>query len=283
MPALFALLVAMVAIQGGASLAKSLFPLVGAEGATALRLGLASAILLIVFRPWRTPISRGSIPILLVYGAALSGMNLLFYMSLKTLPLAVAVGLEFVGPLGLALAQSRRPIDLLWVSLAFTGILLLLGTHGTDQRGFGLVGALLALSAGVCWATYIAVGKRAADCGRQAIVAYGTTIAAIVAVPIGIVQAGSDLLMPHVYPIAIGVALLTSALPYSLEIYALQRLPTRVFSILTSIEPVIAATFGAIILGEGLSLAQMTGICAIVLSSIGVLANYGKMETSVIH
>lgn len=279
--AVAALLVAMVAIQSGASLAKTLFPLVGAAGATALRLGLAAGMLLVILRPWRTRMSGRSLPDLLVYGAALGGMNLLFYLSLQTLPLAVAVGLEFIGPLGLALAQSRRPVDLFWVVLAFVGMLLLFA-QATIQRGIGSSGVLLALGAGACWAIYIAVAKRAAVCGRQASVAYGTMIAAMIAVPFGIGQVGGHLSNPHVLAVAIGVALLTSAIPFSLEMIALERLPTRTFSILTSAEPVIAAAFGAAVLGEHLSARQILGMAAIMASAVSVFGS-ARDTTSARH
>ncbi|AMK23033.1 EamA family transporter [Sphingomonas histidinilytica] len=267
-----ALLVAMVSIQSGASLAKSLFPIVGAEGATALRLGLAAGILLIIFRPWRTRLDRAAIRPLLFYGAALGGMNLLFYLAIHSLPLAVAVALEFTGPLGLALWQSRRPIDLCWVVLAFIGIALLF-TYGTTGMGLNAGGVTFALGAGVCWAVYIRIGKRAAAQGRQAAVAYGTTIAAILTVPVGLEHTGGHLLSFDILPLALAVALLTSAIPYSLEIVALQGLSTRTFGILTSMEPALAALSAAIILAEHLSLAQVIGTGTIMAASIGAVTS----------
>jgi len=265
-----ALLVAMVSIQSGASLAKSLFPIVGAEGSTALRLGLAAGILLVIFRPWRTRLDRTAIRPLLLYGAALGGMNLLFYLAIRTLPLGVAVALEFTGPLALALWQSRRPIDLYWVFLVFIGIALLF-IYGATSSGLNASGLAFALGAGVCWAIYIGVGKRAAAQGRQAAVAYGTTIAAILTVPVGLEHTGGHLLSFDILPLALAVALLTSAIPYSLEIVALHGLSTRTFGILTSMEPALAALSAAIILTEHLSLVQAIGIGTIMAASIGAV------------
>lgn len=265
----------MVSIQSGASLAKSLFPLVGAEGTTALRLGLAASILLAIFKPWRTRLDRSALRPLFLYGAALGGMNLLFYMAIRSLPLAVAVALEFVGPLCLALWHSRRPIDLCWVAMAFVGIALLF-VHGMMSANVSAGGAVLALGAGVCWAIYISVGKQAAARGRQAAVAYGTTIAAMLTVPIGLGHAGGHLLSLNILPLALAVALLTSAIPYSLEMIALDSLSTRVFGILTSMEPALAALSAMLILGEQLSLAQIAGIGTIMAASMGVMVNDGR-------
>lgn len=273
--ALGALLVAMISIQSGASLAKSLFPIVGAEGSTALRLGLAAGILLVILRPWRTRLDRKAFRPLCFYGAALGGMNLLFYMAIRSLPLAVAVALEFTGPLGLALWQSRRPIDLCWVLLAFIGIALLFA-YGAMDGDFDANGIAFALGAGVCWAVYIAVGKRAAAQSRLATVTYGTTIAAMLTVPIGLGYAGSHLLSFSILPLALAVALLTSAIPYSLEIIALHGLSTRAFGILTSMEPALAALSAALILGEQLSLIQIVGIGTIMTASIGAIASDGR-------
>lgn len=179
------LLVAMVSIQSGASLAKNLFPLVGAEGTTALRLVLGAIILSLVMQPWRAKLDLRKCHALLAYGLALGGMNLMFYMSLQSIPLGIAVALEFTGPLALALFSSRRLLDFVWVILAIAGLWMLLPT-GATQSAIDPLGAALALGAGVCWSLYIIFGQKAgAQHGRHT-VALGTWVAALLVLPIGI-------------------------------------------------------------------------------------------------
>ncbi|MBS7660745.1 threonine/homoserine exporter RhtA [Pseudomonas lalucatii] len=265
------LLVAMLSIQGGASLAKSLFPLVGAEGTTALRLGLGAVILALIMRPWRAHLSLEGGQALLAYGLALGGMNLLFYMALQTVPLGIAVALEFTGPLALALFSSRRALDFAWVALAIFGLWLLLPGDATNSR-LDPLGAALALGAGLCWTLYIVFGQKAgAAYGRQT-VALGTLVAALLVMPIGLWQAGASLFALDLLPVALAVAVLSSALPYSLEMVALTRLPTRTFSVLMSMEPAIAALSGLLLLGERLDWSQWLAIGAIVLASAGAAA-----------
>lgn len=272
------LLLAMISIQGGAALAKQLFPSVGAQGATALRLGLAAVMLLALWKPWRFRVTRTSITPILIYGLALGGMNLLFYMAIRTIPLAIAVALEFIGPLAVALSGSRRLIDLTWVAFAFCGILLLLPS-GTGVAPLDPTGIGLALCAGACWAVYILSGKKAAAMGERPAVAYGTTIAAIAVLPIGVAHAGADLFSIAILPLALAVALLTSAIPYSLEMMALGRLPTRAFGVLTSMEPAIASLSALLILGERLSLLQIVGVGIIMAASIGVVVTRSVGES----
>lgn len=265
------LVVAMVSIQSGASLAKNLFPLVGAEGTTTLRLVLGAIILSLLMQPWRARLSLRNCRALVAYGLALGGMNLMFYMSLQHIPLGIAVALEFTGPLALALYSSRRLLDFVWVALAIIGLWMLLPT-GTTQAAIDPGGALLALGAGVCWALYIVFGQKAgAEHGRQTVV-LGTWVAALLVLPIGVWHAGSDLLSLDLLPIALGVAVLSSALPYSLEMIALTRLPARTFSILMSLEPAVAALCGLAFLGERLLWGQWLAVAAIIVASAGAAA-----------
>lgn len=262
------LMIAMASIQTGASLAKSLFPLVGAQGTTTLRLVFASLIMLVILRPWRARLTASSLRTVIIYGIALGGMNFLFYMSLRTVPLGIAVALEFTGPLAVALLASRKTIDFLWVILAAIGLLLLIPT-GTSSTQLDLVGAGYALGAGVCWAAYILFGQKAgADNGVQT-AALGVMIAAIVIAPIGVVHAGSALFNLSLIPAALGVAILSTALPYSLEMVALTRMPARTFGTLASLEPVFAAISGLVFLQEMLTLVQWLAIGAIIVASIG--------------
>ncbi len=262
------LLIAMASIQSGASLAKSMFPVVGAQGTTTLRLIFASIIMLLILRPWRAKLTAKSLKTVIVYGIALGGMNLLFYMSLRTVPLGIAVALEFTGPLAVAIFSSRKAIDFVWIGLAITGLLLLIPL-GEGAQGIDLVGAAYALGAGVCWALYILFGQKAgADNGVQT-AALGVIIAALFIAPVGIVHAGSALLTPALIPIALAVALLSTALPYTLEMIALTRMPTRTFGTLMSIEPAFGALSGLLFLHEVLSVTQWIAILCIIMASVG--------------
>ncbi|WP_336292102.1 threonine/homoserine exporter RhtA [Cronobacter dublinensis] len=262
------LIIAMTSIQSGASLAKSLFPLVGAPGVTALRLALGTLILAVVFKPWRLRFTRSQRMPLLVYGLALGAMNYLFYLSIRTVPLGIAVALEFTGPLAVALFGSRRPVDFLWVILAVLGLWFLLPL-GQDVTHVDPFGAVCALGAGVCWAVYIIAGQKAGAEHGPATVALGSFIAAIVFVPIGAIAAGDALWHWSVLPLGLGIAVLSTALPYSLEMTALTRLPTRTFGTLMSMEPALAAFSGMLFLGETLTLVQWLALLSIIIASIG--------------
>lgn len=272
------LLIAMASIQSGASLAKSMFPIIGAQGTTTLRLLFASIIMLLILRPWRAKLTARSLKTVIVYGIALGGMNFLFYMSLRTVPLGIAVALEFTGPLAVAIYSSRRPIDFAWIGLAIIGLLLLIPT-GESTQGLDPVGAGYALGAGVCWALYILYGQKAgADNGVQT-AALGVMIAALFIAPIGIVHAGAALLTPSLIPIAIGVAILSTALPYTLEMIALTGMPTRTFGTLMSIEPAFGALSGLLFLNEVLSFSQWMAISCIIMASVGAtltMRNHSK-------
>lgn len=262
------ILISMVSIQSGASLAKSLFPLIGAPGVTALRLVLGTLILVVVFKPWRLHFAREQRLPLLFYGLSLGAMNYLFYLSLQRIPLGIAVALEFTGPLAVALFASRRPVDFIWVILAVTGLWFLLPL-GQDVAHVDLTGALLALGAGAGWAVYILSGRRAGEEHGPATVAMGSLIAAIVFVPLGALQATDALWHWSILPLGLAIAVLSTALPYSLEMIALTRLPTRTFGTLMSMEPALAALSGMIFLGEMLTFHQILALGAIIIASMG--------------
>ncbi|WP_070157041.1 EamA family transporter [Sphingobium phenoxybenzoativorans] len=265
-----ALFLSMVSLTGGASLAKLLFPLVGAEGTTALRLSLGAVILAVLLRVWRVRLTARNWRPVLVYGVAMGLMNLCFYSSLKTIPLGIAIAIEFTGPLAVAILSSRRRIDFLWIVLAVAGLALLLPLRKTSTA-IDPHGAFLALAAGVGWAIYIVAGKRAAaEHGVQA-AALGTIVGAVVVMPIGIAHAGIDAFArPAIWGPALGVAILSSALPYSLEMFSLSRLRAQLFGILVSAEPAVGALMGLLLIGERLSLMQWVAICTIILASAGV-------------
>jgi inner membrane transporter RhtA len=265
------LIVAMFSFQMGAVIAKHLFPAVGATGTTALRLGLSSLMLLAFWRPWRLRLSPREARIIVIYGLSMGLMNLLFYLSLERIPLGIAVALEFTGPLAVAMATSRRPVDFLWILLAVSGLLALLplrvDAHRLDAAGIGF-----ALAAGVCWALYIVFGQKAGNAHGGQTAALGTAIGALVIVPIGIGHAGMALFSPALLPAAAALAVLSSALPYSLEMYALTRLPTRTFGVLMSGDPALAALAGLAFLGERLTVIQWAAVASIMLASAGSAA-----------
>lgn len=262
------ILIAMLSIQSGASLAKSLFPLVGAPGVTALRIALGTLILVVIFKPWRLRFKKEQRLPLLFYGLSLGGMNYLFYLSIQTVPLGIAVALEFTGPLAVALFSSRRPVDFVWVVLAVLGLWFLLPL-GQNISHVDLTGAALALGAGACWAIYILTGQRAGEEHGPATVALGSLIAAIIFVPIGMAQATESIWQWSILPIGLAVAVLSTALPYSLEMIALTRLPTRIFGTLMSMEPALAALSGMVFLGESLTFTQTLALCSIIAASMG--------------
>lgn len=265
------LIVAMFCFQIGAALAKQLFPIVGALGTTALRLGLASLMLLAVWRPWRVRPNAREARTIVMYGLAMGWMNLFFYLSLNRIPLGIAVALEFTGPLAVAIATSRRAIDFAWIALAAAGLIVLL-PWGRESKPLDPAGIAYALAAGVCWALYIVFGQKAGNAHGGQTAALGTLAAAIVIMPIGIAQSGTALLSPALLPTACAMALLSSALPYSLEMYALTRLPTRTFGVLMSANPALGALSGLIFLGETLSIVQWAAIASIMFASAGSAA-----------
>ncbi|MNE34367.1 Threonine/homoserine exporter RhtA [compost metagenome] len=237
--------------------------------------------MLLLLRPWRARLSASTLRTVIIYGMALGGMNLLFYMSLRTVPLGIAVALEFTGPLAVALYASRRAVDFLWIGLAVAGLLLLIPI-GQTGGGIDLIGAGYALGAGVCWALYILYGQKAgAENGIQT-AALGVMIAALFVAPVGIAHAGSALLNPALLPIALGVAILSTALPYSLEMVALTRMPTRTFGTLMSIEPAFGALSGLLFLGEVLSVTQWLAIGAIIAASVGATLSMRKESPALI-
>ena len=277
--AIGALLVAMVSYQCGASLAKHLFPAVGAAGATAYRLGLSAVLLILLRRPWRSAPAKPNLRALWGYGLAIGVMNLVFYMSLRTIPLGIAVALEFTGPLALAWFHSRRLIDFVWGALVGVGLILLLPL-GDVEKSLDPIGVMYALAAGVGWAIYIVLGQKAGAAYGANAVTLGTSIGALVAIPAGFAQAGTALFSIDLLPYAFGVAVLSSALPYTLEMVALTRMPARTFSTLLSLEPAIAALAGVVLLSEHLGPMQWLAIGAIVVAAAGTALSVRRPTTA---
>jgi inner membrane transporter RhtA len=265
------LIAAMLCFQLGATMAKGLFPVVGASGTAALRLALSAIILLAVWRPWRLRLSRDEMRVILIYGLALGWMNFFFYVSLRFIPLGIAVALEFTGPLALAMAASRRAVDFVWILMAGLGLLALLPL-GIGAVQLDVIGVGCGLAAGACWALYIHFGRKAGAAHGGQTTALGMTIGAIVIVPIGAAQAGVQMLSPAILPAALGVALLSSAIPYSLEMLAMPRLPTRTVGVLMSLDPALGAVAGLLFLGESLNWIQWAAIVSIMVASAGSAA-----------
>jgi len=262
------LILAIACFQVGATLAKGLFPAVGAAGTTALRTGLAALMLCIVWRPWRMRLTRHEARAVVIYGIALGCMNLSFYSALKTIPLGLAVAIEFTGPLAVAVAASRRSIDYLWIVLASIGLLALLPLS-RDSRPLAPEGVGLALLAGVCWALYIIYGRRAGTSHGGPSTALGMVVSSLFIVPIGFAQNGSALLSPAILATGCVVALISSALPYSLEMIAMPKIPTRTLGVLLSLDPALGALAGFVLLHEHLSWLQWTAIACIMVASAG--------------
>ncbi|WP_144631314.1 EamA family transporter [Bordetella genomosp. 13] len=265
----------MISIQGGAALAKTLFPAVGAIGTSALRLSFSAVMLTLAMRPWRLKLDRAGWRAAVPYGLSLAGMNLLFYLAVERIPLGIAVAIEFTGPLVLAVLSSHRAVDFLWVALAACGLWVLL-PHDAGGSALDPWGVFYAAAAGVCWAAYIVYGRRASLKGGVPMVALASIVAAAAVLPIGLAQGGTAMFSLEILPYALGVAFLSSALPYALEVWVLARLPARVFGTLLSLESACAALSGLVFLGETLTLAQWLGVAAIAAASAGVTATRGR-------
>ena len=266
---LLAVLGSVIALGIGTSWAKQwLFPVVGAQGTTAVRVGLSAVLMLLLWRPWRWHLSRTDAKAIALYGVALGGMNLMFYMSLRTLPFGLAVAIEFAGPLAVAIWSSRRAVDFVWVALAIAGLAMLLPL-GLSASALDPVGLLFAMAAAVCWALYIVFGKRAGHLHAGHSVSLGLLVAALVVVPVGVAHAGAALLSPSLLLIGVAVAAVSSAVPISLEMMALKRLPKEAFGIMISMEPAVAALVAMALLSEHLSAVQWLAIGCIMAASMG--------------
>jgi inner membrane transporter RhtA len=254
-------------VQFGSALAATLFDRLGPGGAVLLRLLSASIVLVALWRPRLRRRTRRELLLAGVFGVVLAGMNLSFYQALDRIPLGIAVTIEFVGPLAVAISGSRQRIDLLWVGLAVGGILALTrgGTHGLD--GLGIAFALLA---GCFWAAYIILNARVGRVFERGTgLALSMCVAAVAALPFGLVDGRTHLLEPRLLALGAAVGMLSSAIPYSFELEALRRLAAPVFGVLMSLEPAMAAIAGLIVLGQGLGIRALVGIALVVIASIG--------------
>lgn len=270
-----ALFGAILILPLGTSFAKQLFPTVGAAGTAAYRVGFSALLLLLVWRPWRRAWTRADLITVSLYGAAIGFMNLFFYLSIKTIPLGVALAIEFLGPLGVALYHSRRLSHLVWVALAVVGLALLLPLHG-GAKALDPIGMLYALIAAAFWAAYIVFGQRAAHLHPGDTVAIGMTAGTLMIAPIGIAGAGMAWFSPEFLMLGFVAAVLSSTIPYSLDIIALRGVPKQTFGVLVAFEPAIGAIAGAILLAEALSVTQWLAIACIVAAGIGSVVSANR-------
>jgi len=260
---------AAVSLQTGSALAARVFPLVGAPGMLTLRMGLAAVILVVLGRAWRLLPRGRALRGVVAFGAVLGAMNLLFYLALERIPLGATVALELVGPLSVALLGSRRATDLVWVVLAASGVLVLTNpsTAGLDPVGVGL-----ALGAGTCWAGYILVGSRVArGVPGTSGLAWAMAASCLVLVPLGVADAGTALLDPRVLVAGLTVAVMSSVLPYALELKALRRVSPRGFGIMLSMQPAVATVTGLVVAAQRPTLGGLVGIGLVVAASLGAV------------
>jgi inner membrane transporter RhtA len=267
-PAPWLVVAGVSSVQLGAAIAKSLFDELTPTGLVMLRLVFGALILGLLFRPRVRDRSSRELQLALAFGLTLVTMNFCFYQAIDRIPLGIAVTLEFIGPLGIALVGSRRSSDFLWVAMAASGIALL--APGIGGEGLDPVGVAFAVGAGVLWAAYITLSIRVgrAYSGPTGLV-LAMAVGAVVALPFGIASAGSALLQPELLAAGLAVAVLSAALPWSLELEALRRLPAHVFGVLMSLEPAIGALVGFVVLGERLGTRAVTAIALVVLASAG--------------
>ncbi|MEV0689703.1 EamA family transporter [Streptomyces sp. NPDC050388] len=258
-----------ISVQFGGALAVTLMPRAGALGVVTLRLLVAAVVLLLVCRPRLRGHSRADWTTVIVFGLAMAGMNGLFYQAAARIPLGTAVTLEVLGPLALSVLASRRAINFLWAGLALAGVFLL-GGGGFDS--LDPAGAAFALGAGVMWAAYIVFSARTGRRFPQADgLALAMGVAALVFLPLGIAESGTKLLDPTVLGLGAAIAVLSSVLPYTLELLALRRLPASTFAILMSLEPAIAAAAGFLILSQALTLTEAAAIALVIAASMGAV------------
>ncbi len=264
-PAPGLVLVGIGSVQVGAAFATKLFDHLGPAGTVLLRVAFAAIVLCALWRPSLRAHSRRDLRLAVLFGLVLAFMNLTFYESIDRIHLGVAVTLEFVGPLGVALAGSRTRLDVLWAALAAAGVLLLGGVGASN-----ITGVIFALVAGGLWASYILINARVGQAfsGGSGL-AIAMAIGTIPLIPIGIADAGSNLLHPDLLAVALAVALLSSVVPYSLELEALRRIRPHVFGVLMSLEPGVAAIAGLVVLGQNLNMVDVLAIAFVVTASAG--------------
>ena len=266
-PPIPAVLFAIISVQSGAAIAKTLFPELGAAATASLRIGISALILLAVYRPNLSKINASQWKVVIPYGLSLGAMNLIFYFAIERIPIGLAVTLEFIGPLVVAVVGSKRLLDYLWILLAAAGIVLI---APWSDNGVDLLGVVFALAAGALWAAYIVLGGKVSKImkGGEA-VAVGMLFATLLILPFGIIGQGFQNMTPNFFYLGIALALLSSAIPFTLEMKALGQLPARTFSILMSLEPAAASICGLLFLQEYLTTNEIIAVICVVIASVG--------------
>ncbi len=276
-PPLVLVVLGMVSVQGGAALAKDMFPALGPVNTVTLRIVISAVVLGVVFRPRITRMTAEQWRAVIPYGVILALMNSSYYLALQRIPLGLAVTIEFTGPLAVAVMGSRRVQDFLWVLLAIVGIALIAPWHASGAVDG--TGVLLALGAGVGWASYILVGGRVSRViPAGAGVASGMMIASLVILPAGLAQHVLTRVTPRLLTEGLVVALLSSAVPYSLEMVALRSIPAKTFGILMSLEPAVGALSGLLLLSERLTVQQWMAVLLVMLASAGATLTSRRTE-----
>jgi len=269
--ALVLALSAITILQFGAALATTMFDEVGSAGSVLLRQAFATLVLLAIFRPTRNLLSGRNLKVIVPFAVSFAGMNLLYYAAIARIPLGIAVALEFVGPLAVAIFGSRRKRDLIWVVLAVVGLLLI--TRPLQEDSIDLLGVALALAAGIFWGLYIVSGVRL---GHRMKVGDGLAVAMVIATLIslvpGIYEGGAGLIEPSILLVGFAVAMLSTAIPYFLEMQSMRRLRQATFGVLMSVEPAIASLIGFVVLAQALDALEPAGIACVIAASAGALA-----------
>lgn len=272
-----AVLGSIVSLTVGTSYGKALFETIGAGGTAAYRVVFAAIILMCVWRPWRFAVTAADRWAIVRYGITIGVMNFFFYQAINRLPLGIAIAIEFTGPLAVAVLSSRRVLDFVWVALTVLGLVLILPLHVSSPHpistlsssGLDPLGVVFAFVAALMWALYIVFGKRVSHLHGGAVAAWGMVAGSVVIVPLAAMESGLRLWAPHLIPAALVLAVASSAVPYTLEMFALKRLPKNTFSILLSLEPAVGALTGFVVLHEVLSWQQWVAIACIMSASVG--------------
>ena len=278
-----AMLGAILSLCLGSTVAKQLFPIIGPSGTTALRVGFSAIVLCIVWRPWRYgwP-QRADWTRVVLYGSVLGLMNWMFYQAIRTIPFGLAVAIELIGPLGVAFLSSQRLSNVVWVLVAAGGLALLLPLASVPQAGqLDPGGMMWAFSAAICWGLYIVIGKGAQHLPSGQLLPLGLGVATLLIAPIGWAAAGTKMFTPNVLAIGLLVGIVSSAIPYTLEFFAIKRLPKYAFGTLAAIEPAVAAMVGWVTLGETLSARQIVAVALVMAASVGaVLTSRNQIEAA---
>lgn len=267
LPPVPAVLLAIISVQCGAAIAKTLFPTIGSAGTASMRIGISAIILFLAYRPNLKNITPQQWKLVIPYGLSLGAMNLIYYIAIERIPIGLAVTLEFVGPLLLAIAGSKRLVDYCWVLLAAIGILLI---APWKNDGLDPVGIICALLAGAFWSAYIVLGGKVSKIMNDGdAVTTGMLFAALLVLPFGFLESGLDNLTPKLFGMGVALALLSSAIPFTLEMNALGKLPPRTFSILMSLEPAAASICAFIFLKESLNFYEILAVICVIIASAG--------------